>query len=196
MARLRNYAWFVLMCAASSSMADTLEVHRNYFVAFYDTRLNVPVRTIHVLAKSMLSRRVSRKGISFYSDNQLPRPRVSNVCFSHSGFDKGHMVPAADMSFSDIALRESFSFLNICPQMPKVNRKAWKKVEDICRKLAKKYSQVNVISESVFVRPDTTWLHCHHSAIPDGFRKVVRSFDNTQVLLDTIIWQRNLRQEE
>lgn len=196
MGHLRSYAWLILMCATSSSMADTLEVHRNYFVAFYDTRLNVPVRTVHVLARSMMARKVSRKGISFYSCDQLPRPRVSNTCYLHSGYDKGHMVPAADMSFSNIALRESFSFLNISPQLPQVNRKSWKKVEDLSRKLAKKHSIVNVITESIFVRPDTIWLHCHHSAIPDGFRKVVRTTDNKTILLDTIIWQRNLRQEE
>ncbi len=63
-----------------------------------------------------------------------------------SGFDRGHLAPAADMAFSTIAMSESFYLSNMSPQAPSFNRGIWKKLESYVRKLAFTYGSNFIFS--------------------------------------------------
>ena len=41
--------------------------------------------------------------------------------YRNSGYDRGHLAPAADMKNSSISMSESFLFSNISPQDPSFN---------------------------------------------------------------------------
>lgn len=45
------------------------------------------------------------------------------------GFDRGHLAPSADFSWSEKALSESYYYSNMTPQRPKFNRESWAKLE-------------------------------------------------------------------
>lgn len=84
------------------------------------------------------------------SDNFLPDPLVNGVCpntkdYTRSGYDRGHMVPAADMKWSERAMQESFYMTNICPQLHSMNSGIWKAYEERARKWA---------------TSDTLWIVC------------------------------------
>ena len=176
--------------------ADTLFIPKVGYQVWYDTKLGVPVMTDYVLARANLRRLVSRKGIDFYPDNVLPAPQVRPSCYSHSGYDRGHNVPAADKMCSGEMLTETFSMSNVSPQLPSFNRKEWKRIEVLVRSLARRYGSVRVITIPMFIYPDTLWLPCHHVAVPDGFRKMVFSWPTNNLILDTILWQRRKPLEE
>lgn len=53
--------------------------------------------------------------------------------YTKSGFDRGHLAPAADMKFSAQAMKESFYTSNISPQRPGLNRGIWKQLEEKIR---------------------------------------------------------------
>ena len=169
---------------------DTLTIPKVGFVVQYDTHLGIPVKTDYVLPRSMLRRVTNRKGIDFYPDLALPAPQVRPSCYSRTGYDRGHSVPAADKAGNRIQMIETFSMANISPQTPEFNRHDWKKVEVLVRSLARRYGSVRVITIPMFVYPDTLWLPCHQVAIPDGFRKQVYCWPTNQLILDTILWQR------
>ena len=48
--------------------------------------------------------------------------------YENSNYDRGHLVPAADMVFSEKAMSASFLLSNISPQEPSFNRGIWKKI--------------------------------------------------------------------
>lgn len=73
----------------------------------------------------------------FLPDPDLPEPRVEHSDYTRSGYDRGHMAPAADMKWSKKAMQESFYMSNICPQNQKLNRDDWGDLEDACRKWAR-----------------------------------------------------------
>lgn len=196
MAILKRLTLTLLLTLGSVQLiADTLTIPKVGYLVRYDTRLGVPILTDYVLPRSMLRRLSSRKGMTFYPDHALSRPQVSPSCYNHSGYDRGHNVPAADMAGNPILMLETFAMSNISPQTPEFNRHRWKNVEILVRSLARRWGAVRVITIPLFVNADTLWLPCHHVAIPDGFQKRVYSWPTNQLLLDTILWQRRNNRE-
>lgn len=180
----------ILLLSSAQLFSDTLTLHKVGYVVQYDTHLGAPVMTDYVLPRSMLKRVTSRKGFNFYPDMALPTPQVRPSCYSRSGYDRGHNVPAADKAGNPTLMLETFSMANISPQLPAFNRREWKNVEILVRSLARRYRSIRVVTIPLFVYPDTLWLPCHHVAVPDGFRKQVYSWPTNQLILDTILWQR------
>ena len=109
----------------------------------------------------------------FLPDPDLPEPRVRTSDYSHSGYDRGHMAPAADMKWSSRAMEESFYMSNICPQHKNLNRGDWNDLEDACRAWAKKYGTVYIACGPIFDRAQPKRIGASKVAVPDRFFKVV-----------------------
>jgi endonuclease G len=71
------------------------------------------------------------------SSKFLPDPFLSNPLGSSSyiksGYDRGHLCPAADMKLNTTSMKESFYMSNMSPQVPSFNRGIWSKLEDKIR---------------------------------------------------------------
>jgi endonuclease G len=76
----------------------------------------------------------------FEPDPALPRgviARVTSHDYDGSGFDRGHMCPAKDRSATPEDSQVVFYMTNIVPQSPASNQRAWERLEDYCRRLAR-----------------------------------------------------------
>lgn len=99
---------------------------------------------------------VGRIGI-FTCDNECSQSFAPGV-YVGSGFDRGHMAPSGDMQFSLRAQKESFLMGNIVPQVPRVNRGEWKRLESEVRGMVapqleqylQRYRPVYVITGPIF----------------------------------------------
>lgn len=100
--------------------------------------------------------------------------------YTNSGFDRGHMAPAADMSWSAEAMRESFYTTNICPQNPALNRGAWKSLEEEVRRIAQEYGRVFVVCGPI-VDDDHKTIGQNHVTVPNYFFKVLLLVDGCDV---------------
>jgi len=56
--------------------------------------------------------------------------------YKGSGYDRGHLAPARDMTWSRTAMSESFYMSNMSPQIPGFNRGIWKQLESQVRQYA------------------------------------------------------------
>ena len=110
---------------------------------------------------------------SFSWDPVVSRPKASREDYSNSGYDKGHMAPRADMKWSRQALEESYFFTNICPQDHEMNAQAWRKIEELTRRLARRYGSVLVVCGPVFDSVNHRHIGpaCVH--VPDRFFKAL-----------------------
>lgn len=88
-------------------------------------------------------------------------------------WDKGHMVPKADLKWSQKAYDESFFFTNICPQNCSLNNGAWKSLEHKVRNMAKQYGRIYVVCGPIFDNYTYGTLGEQHVAIPDAFFKAL-----------------------
>jgi len=80
----------------------------------------------------------------FIVDKAVKTETANNNDYSHSGYDRGHLAPAADMTWNKQAMQESFYFSNMSPQVPAFNRGIWKKLEAQTRNWAKKYKSIYI----------------------------------------------------
>ncbi|MDR1683448.1 MAG: DNA/RNA non-specific endonuclease [Candidatus Symbiothrix sp.] len=108
----------------------------------------------------------------------LPDPEVSyensatTYDYSNSGWDRGHMAPAADMKWSEQAMKESFFLSNICPQNSNLNRGIWNDLEEQVRKLAQQKGKIYVVCGPIISKQPKT-IGTNKVAIPDAFFKVL-----------------------
>jgi len=65
--------------------------------------------------------------------------------YTHSGFDRGHLKPAADSKSSSERMAASFLMTNVAPQTPQLNRGSWKQLEETTRDWAHELGEVYVV---------------------------------------------------
>ena len=83
---------------------------------------------------------LSHSGVAiFHEDPALdPRFRAANADFAGSGFDRGHMAPAANFKGDPAGMSDSFALSNICPQVGAgFNRDYYTRVERFIKTLAR-----------------------------------------------------------
>lgn len=118
------------------------------------------------------------RGNNFQPDPQLPpQQQVVHSDYTRSGYDRGHMCPAGDMKWSSTAQRDCFLMSNICPQNGKLNSGAWKKLEESCRRWAKKEGGIYVVCGPIFrTGSKARYIGKQRKIrVPDAFFKVVMS---------------------
>jgi endonuclease G len=95
------------------------------------------------------ARRVKRRN-AFHEEERLPASERAELSdYRRSGFDRGHLSPAADMA-SEQSQYESFSLANIVPQDPNNNQNLWAAIEGATRSYTRSRGDVYVISGPLF----------------------------------------------
>lgn len=114
------------------------------FAVLYSYDSKNPVFVVEKLNYLRLGSKETRKD-NFHEEAMLDKKlRATLKDYEKSGYDRGHMAPAADMPNS-LAMEQSFSLANMVPQAPKLNRGIWaKNVEKTVRDYVKKKSQGDV----------------------------------------------------
>jgi endonuclease G len=96
--------------------------------------------------------------------------------YSKSGYDKGHLAPAADMGWSSITMAESFYYSNMSPQMPGFNRGIWKKLEELVRTWAVENKVVYIVTGPVLTKGLQS-IGLNKVSVPDYYYKVILDYD-------------------
>lgn len=118
-------------------------------------------------------------GNAFHEDADVPSPRASNYDYKGSGWSRGHMCPAGDNRWDDVAMYESFSLSNICPQNRNLNSGDWNDIEQVCRQWAKKYGDIYIVCGPVFYRQEHEAIGANKIPVPEAFFKVVLCLNGT-----------------
>lgn len=147
-------------------------VKHTFYEIGFNTKFHLPAWTFYSLTKEHLAlANLERKG-SFVKDPLLNFSQAKSDDYSATGFDKGHMVPCEDMSFSETAMHETFYYSNCAPQTTELNRGEWKVLEELSRNWGKEYGEVIVISGPVF-EGNLKTIGEDKIPIPNVFYKVI-----------------------
>jgi endonuclease G len=123
------------------------------FAILHSGESKTPVYVAQKLNQASIADADEKRTNRFFPDARLRSvERASLDDYKGSGFDRGHMAPAADMPTAQ-AMAQSFSLANMVPQAPEHNRGVWAKtVEAATRKYASRAEgDVYVITGPVYV---------------------------------------------
>jgi len=116
----------------------------------YNYATKVPFYVVEHITTAHLVKNAARKD-DFREDPEVPvQHRATLSDYTGMGFDRGHVAPAADMTFDAKAMSESFLLTNMMPQVPGNNRGIWKYLEENVRYWTQVKGEVYVITGALF----------------------------------------------
>lgn len=156
---------------------------RTGYVASYNKTTLLPNWVAWHLTAERTEGSAKRSGVDFAEDTEVPEPRATDWEYYNSGYDRGHMCPAADNKWSKKAMEESFLFTNMCPQNGNLNRGDWNEMEMACRKWAKKYGDLYIVCGPILYKGKHKTIGKNKVVVPEAFFKVVlRTGDDPQAI--------------
>ena len=114
----------------------------------------------------------------FMEDPMVITGSATSADYEASGFDRGHLCPAADMAWNEVAMRESFYYSNMSPQLPSFNRGVWKRLEEQVRTWGRQYGKIYVVVGPVLEKGLPT-IGANKVAIPRYYYKVILRYGDT-----------------
>ncbi|MCE2595119.1 DNA/RNA non-specific endonuclease [Motilimonas cestriensis] len=108
---------------------------------------------------------------SFSRDASLPLAvQVASADYIGSGYDRGHLAPAASMDFSVASAKQSYLMSNIAPQRPEFNRQGWAELEAWERQCTQQLGSLKVVTGPIYNREDNLWIN-NKVRIPSAYFK-------------------------
>lgn len=152
-----------------SVMSDTL-VRYDAFDVHFNAERGIANCTVYEFVVDELNGTAERSG-DFMQDSGVkgcPSPQD----YTGSGMDRGHLVPAGDLKWSDAAMHQSFLLTNVCPMHKALNEGGWAKLEEKVREWTERDSALLVFTGPVVSESDTT-LASSRVTVPSAYYKVI-----------------------
>lgn len=112
------------------------------------------------------------RGNNFHADSEVEGcPLPSD--YTRSGFDRGHLCPAADQKWSSQAMSDCFFMTNMAPQHHRLNSGAWKTLEEKERLWARRDSALLIVAGPIYSAADSQRVGQSGVRVPSGFYKCI-----------------------
>ncbi len=146
--------------------------HMGYTLS-YNNDLRVPNWVAYELLESEVITAYRSREDEFTPDPLVKGRQAYDRDYVGSGYDRGHMAPAADMRWSSQTMKECFYLSNVCPQNHNLNSGAWNDLEKQVRYEARYYKSVWVVCGPIFEYNSPKHIGKNHVAVPDSFFKAL-----------------------
>ncbi|WP_421243063.1 DNA/RNA non-specific endonuclease [Aeromonas enteropelogenes] len=147
------------------------ELCRQGYAAGYNYDYKVANWVSYRMTAESAQGKVKRKD-AFAEDKEVPVAfRATLADYKRSGYDRGHQAPAADMAATEVTMKQSFLLTNMTPQLPALNQKAWRILEEKVRQWAIAREDVQVITGPVFTHSEE--YIGNGVMIPSAYYKIV-----------------------
>lgn len=131
-----------------NSLCD-LELSYSYYDLCYSLFHRQALWTKHELTPTQVKGKQKRTN-NFRSDERLTHPVLPGD-YRHSGFDRGHLVPAADMKLNYTSMSETFYMTNMSPQDSSFNSGIWNALEAHIRNEVLKLGPAIIITAPILL---------------------------------------------
>lgn len=131
------------------SNCDQLIDHSYYKICYSDNHKQA-LWTFHTITPAYINGDESRTN-DYRFDPKITNP-VDGFDYRGSGFDRGHLVPAADMKLNYRSMTETFYMSNMSPQRASFNRSIWKKLEEGIRSQVGRYGEAIVVTAPILTK--------------------------------------------
>lgn len=183
------FAFTVLI--SSISLADPIESCKEYskyglpgnggdllcrkgFLLAHDPVRKTPIWVSEYLSREKATASMDRPD-AFKPDPDLPVGKRAELSdYKKNGYDRGHMVPAADMRWDIQVMNECFYLSNMVPQVGKgMNQGIWKDLEENVRRWAVSRGELYVFTGPIYGDGGKTLIGKNEVAVPTHLYKII-----------------------
>ena len=166
----------------TTSKTNTTIICRPGYALQHDNRAKLPVWVAYELTREKALGCAGRAE-KFVADDALPPAgRATPKDYSKSGYDIGHLASSADMRWSVTASEDSNALSNAAPQLPGLNRAAWKALEVRTRSWAVGRGRLIIYAGPIYSQKGSSVIGAGQVVVPEAFFKVVVDPQAGQVL--------------
>lgn len=164
------------LCRGNSQQDGTgsdHEIHRYAgFTLCYRESYEQPEWVAYEINREELNK-VAERGDNFRADPSISTGSASLADYKGSGYDRGHLAPAADMAWSEETMSESFYMSNMSPQVPGFNRGVWKNLEEEVRNWVEAFDSVYIVTGPILEKEQYPTIGENKVAVPEYYYKVL-----------------------
>jgi endonuclease G, mitochondrial len=146
-------------------------IEHTYYKLAYSEMHEQAIWVFYMLTPDFFNSSIYRTD-DFRVDPEIKTGSATPEDYKGSGYDRGHLCPAADMKLNESSVSESFFMSNISPQEPEFHRQIWGKLELQVREWAKTEDTIVVVTGPIFRNTKGT-IGENRVTIPGYYYKIV-----------------------
>lgn len=154
---------------------DCVFIKKEFFDICYNPETQVACWTRYRLTKDLIENKAKRPNGYFKDDKDLVEDKARNDDYTNSGYDRGHLVPADDMRYSEESVKSTFIITNVAPMKPEFNRGIWQKVENYASDFVEGNQEAIIITGTLFEEEYETIGDKTKIGVPKYFWKIMIS---------------------
>lgn len=162
----------LLTVSDPDSLSHRIIQYEGFTVTFDSARHQPAFVAWEIDAEKADADAADRKDASFQPDRRI-EGCASLADYRRSGYDRGHMAPAADMKWSTRAMDDCHYLTNICPQANALNGDPWATVEKNTRQWTHRYGTLYIVAGPVLGDILTDTIGESRIPVPERFFKVI-----------------------
>ncbi len=150
-----NCKWNMPASRQGASLGPVIIIAREGLVLGHSSLSKIPYWVCEHATAARLNGPGNRKLSKFLPDPKLARfPRALLPDYAHSGYDRGHMAPAADEKTTQKMMDDCHFLSNMVPQIgPTFNRGIWAQLEATVRKWTLARGESWIVTGPLFYDP-------------------------------------------
>lgn len=153
-------------------------VHHKHYTLSYNEAYEQAEWVAYYLTKASLQAQNVPRARRFEEDPLVSSKSAHYEDYKGSGYDRGHLVPAADMAFSKTAMEETFYMSNISPQVRQFNGGIWRELEENVRDWAYKFTGLYVVTGPIVSKSQKN-IGRNKVRVPDAYFKAILDIDSS-----------------
>lgn len=164
-----------------SSTENSQIIKHSYYSLSYNEHHEQAEWVAYKLTKTMIDSGSVKRKDSFRPDPSVATGSAELSDYRGSGYDRGHLCPAADMKISSAAMSESFYMSNMSPQHPSFNRGIWKKLESKVRDWAVENNEIYIVTGGVLTIEPIESIGNNSVSVPKYYYKIILDYEGSEI---------------
>lgn len=156
----------------TNEISDIIICRTGYILA-HDIDARIPDWVAWTLTPERVMGCIPRND-AFAADQSIPKGQRAELSdYDRSGYDQGHLVNNADLSWDAQAQKESFLLSNMSPQLASINRGVWKNLEQAERAWVYSSQHSFTIYAGNIYSKDSKTIGSNKVVVPDFLYKIL-----------------------
>lgn len=154
--------------------------HTGYTLS-YNEEAEQPSYVAYELTKAEVLNTNVERDDDFRPDPMVRTGSAELSDYRGSGYDRGHLAPAADFRWSAEAMSDTFYLSNMSPQDPSFNRGIWADLEAAVRVMAYENESIYVVTGPVLTAGPYKTIGENEVAVPNEYYKVILDYTEPEI---------------